>query len=204
MSFGCNASGQLGTGPSLTATAGRAPALVASLGDERVVSVAAGASHSLVATDGGAVFAFGSRKDGVLGKDEKRSFLTGFLPGAAVRAMGAAPPQHYPAQVPGTGTRERARACARARARRRDCARSRARGRSATHKGSHTHAPPRTRRARRHWRGMLLCRARRCGPPPLGGAHRPRRGVHVGAWSRLSARTRRPREHFSSAALARR
>ena len=61
--FGDNSEGQLGVGAAARDRAAT-PRPVEALGGERVVSVAAGGSHSLAATATGAVFAFGARRDG--------------------------------------------------------------------------------------------------------------------------------------------
>ena len=99
--FGDNSEGQLGVGAAARDRAAT-PRPVEALGGERVVSVAAGGSHSLAATATGAVFAFGARRDGALGLGSP----PGALRGLAARFLGARvaeDAQRYPAHVPGTG-----------------------------------------------------------------------------------------------------
>ncbi|PNW71667.1 hypothetical protein CHLRE_16g663876v5 [Chlamydomonas reinhardtii] len=68
--FGCNASGQLGVGrdaiPGGRSHSAR-PMLVEALTGQRVVSVAAGAAHSLAVTDSGRLYAWGLGDHGRLG-----------------------------------------------------------------------------------------------------------------------------------------
>ena len=67
-SFGCGADGQLGHGDTAHQ---RRPKRVVALAKERVVSVAAGNSHSLALTAEGALFSFGRGAQGQLGHGDR-------------------------------------------------------------------------------------------------------------------------------------
>ncbi|XP_054724760.1 X-linked retinitis pigmentosa GTPase regulator-like [Uloborus diversus] len=67
--FGNNEWGQLGHGHTTTVTK---PSCVKALKGERATVVACGRSHTLVATDGGHVYAFGSNSEGQLGSADEQ------------------------------------------------------------------------------------------------------------------------------------
>ncbi|KFM74797.1 X-linked retinitis pigmentosa GTPase regulator, partial [Stegodyphus mimosarum] len=71
--FGNNEWGQLGHGHTKTVTK---PSFVKVLKGERATVVACGRSHTLVATDGGHVYAFGSNSEGQLGSADEQPVHT--------------------------------------------------------------------------------------------------------------------------------